>query len=101
MAKLSIWLITGDKSRPFTFLDHALKCGDSLLGVCAFQQVENFTLRPGDRQITFSTANLFRYVEEASAKRLALEATPSDTYLQIEMKNTLLAEAEAATAKVK
>ena len=32
MAKLSIWLITVDKSRPFTFLDHALKCGDSLLG---------------------------------------------------------------------
>jgi hypothetical protein len=34
MAKLSIWLITVDKSRPFTFLDHALKCGDSLLGAC-------------------------------------------------------------------
>ena len=33
MAKLSLWLITLDKDRPFTFLDHALKCGDSLVGV--------------------------------------------------------------------
>ncbi|MCC7360977.1 MAG: hypothetical protein IT317_15950, partial [Anaerolineales bacterium] len=27
MAKLSLWLITLDRNRPFTFLDHALKCG--------------------------------------------------------------------------
>ena len=33
MAKLSLWLVTLDKNRPFTFLDHALKCGDSLVGV--------------------------------------------------------------------
>jgi len=33
MAKLSLWLITMDKGRAFTFLDHALKCGDSLVGV--------------------------------------------------------------------
>src|SRR5213075_1011527 len=32
MAKLSLWLITLQRDRPFTFLDHALKCGDSLLG---------------------------------------------------------------------
>src|SRR5438876_2479720 len=32
MAKLSLWLITLNKNRPFTFLDHALRCGDSLLG---------------------------------------------------------------------
>ena len=33
MAKLSLWLITLSKNHPFTFLDHALRCGDSLLGV--------------------------------------------------------------------
>jgi len=33
MAKLSIWLETHSKDRPFTFLDHSLKCGDSLVGV--------------------------------------------------------------------
>lgn len=33
LAKLSLWLVTLAKDRPFTFVDHALKCGDSLVGV--------------------------------------------------------------------
>jgi hypothetical protein len=101
MAKLSLWLITLQRDRPFTFLDHALKCGDSLVGVSSVQQIENFSLRSGDRQATFATANLFRYVEEASAKRRALEDLPSNDHSQIETKNRLHAEAEAATAEIK
>ena len=101
LAKVSLWLVTMQKNKPFTFLDHALKCGDSLLGVSSVQQIENFSLRPGDRQVTFATANLFRYVDEASAKRRALEDLPSNDHIQIETKNRLHAEAEAATAKVK
>ena len=101
MGKLSLWLITLQRDRPFTFLDHALKCGDSLLGVSSVQQIENFSLGPGDRQVTFATANLFRYVEEAGKKRRALEDLPSSDHTQIETKNRLHAEAEAATAKVK
>ena len=101
MAKLSLWLITLQRDRPFTFLDHALKCGDSLLGVSSVQQIENFSLRLGDRQVTFATSNLFRYVEEASAKRRALEDLPSNDHTQIETKSRLPVESEAATAKVK
>ncbi|MHC5755346.1 MAG: Eco57I restriction-modification methylase domain-containing protein [Nostoc sp.] len=33
LAKLSLWLVTLAKDLPFTFLDHALKCGDSLIGL--------------------------------------------------------------------
>ena len=33
MAKLSLWLITLARDRPFSFVDHALRCGDSLLGI--------------------------------------------------------------------
>jgi hypothetical protein len=101
LAKVSLWLVTMMKNRPFGFLDHALKCGDALLGVSSVQQIENFSLRPGERQVTFATANLFRYVDEASAKRRALEGLPSNDHTQIETKNRLHAEAEAATAKVK
>ena len=104
MAKLSLWLITLQRDRPFTFLDHALKCGDSLLGVSSVKQIENFTLRAKEGKYveqTFATANLFRYVEAASAKRRALEDLPSNDHTQIETKNRLHAEAEAATAKVK
>jgi hypothetical protein len=33
LAKLSLWLATMAKDHPFTFLDHAIKCGDSLVGL--------------------------------------------------------------------
>jgi hypothetical protein len=32
LAKLSLWLVTLSKELPFTFVDHAFKCGDSLVG---------------------------------------------------------------------
>ncbi len=101
MAKLSLWLVTLQRDRPFTFIDHALKCGDSLLGVTSVRQIEKLSLRPDERQATFASADLGRYVEEASAKRLALEDLPSNEHGQIEAKNRLHSEAEAATATVK
>jgi hypothetical protein len=101
MAKLSLWLITVDRHRPFTFLNHAFKCGDALLGVRSVKEIENFSLRPDARQGTFATVNLARQVEEASVKRRALEDLPSNDHNQIETKNCLYLEAEAATAKVK
>jgi hypothetical protein len=100
LAKVSLWLITMMKGRPFSFLDHALKCGDSLMGVSSLTQVENFSLRPGVQQVTFATANLFRYVEEADRKRRELENLPSNDYAQIEAKGRLHNEAQNATAKV-
>ena len=33
LAKLSLWLATIAREHPFTFLDHNLKCGDSLVGL--------------------------------------------------------------------
>ena len=35
LAKLSLWLATLARDHEFTFLDHALKCGDSLVGLDA------------------------------------------------------------------
>ena len=102
MAKLSLWLITLDAKRPFTFLDHAFKCGDSLLGLSEFQQLEDFSLRPeGGKQFAFSTMNLWRHIDEAKKKREALELMPSDTPGQIAAKSLLYVEAEEAIAKLK
>ncbi len=47
MGKLSLWLVTLQKDMPFTFLDHALRCGDSLLGITAPDQLTHFSLDPG------------------------------------------------------
>ena len=46
MAKLSLWLVTLAKGRPFGFLDHNLRSGDSLLGITSLEQLENFHLDP-------------------------------------------------------
>jgi hypothetical protein len=40
MAKLSLWLVSMDSVRPFTFLDDRLVVGDSLLGITSLEQVE-------------------------------------------------------------
>ena len=40
MAKLSLWLVSMDPQRPFTFLDDRLVAGDSLLGVTSVEQIE-------------------------------------------------------------
>jgi hypothetical protein len=40
LAKLSLWLATLAKAHPFTFLDHALKCGDALVGLTRDQIVK-------------------------------------------------------------
>ncbi|WP_316227962.1 Eco57I restriction-modification methylase domain-containing protein [Bradyrhizobium sp. SZCCHNR3015] len=44
LAKLSIWLVTLAKGRPFGFLDHNLRVGDSLFGVFRREQLEYLTL---------------------------------------------------------
>ncbi|CAM2982720.1 Eco57I restriction-modification methylase domain-containing protein [Rariglobus hedericola] len=101
LAKVSLWLVTMQKGKPFSFLDHSFKCGDSLLGVTDLLQIENFSLRPKTRQVTFASANLLPFIKLAETKRCELENLPSNDYAQIKIKNLLHGEAEAAIAKVK
>jgi hypothetical protein len=35
LARLSLWLIAASREEPFTFVDQALRCGDSLVGLSA------------------------------------------------------------------
>ncbi|MCW9543337.1 Eco57I restriction-modification methylase domain-containing protein [Klebsiella oxytoca] len=46
LAKLSIWLVTLAKNRPFGFLDHNLRCGDSLFGIHQLDQLTKFSMKP-------------------------------------------------------
>lgn len=45
LAKLSLWLATLAKDHPFTFVDHTLRCGDSLVGLTR-KQIVGFDLNP-------------------------------------------------------
>ncbi|MEV1142734.1 type IIL restriction-modification enzyme MmeI [Micromonospora sp. NPDC049799] len=46
MAKLSLWLVSMDPQRPFTFLDDRLVAGDSLLGITSIEQLEYMHMDP-------------------------------------------------------
>jgi hypothetical protein len=62
LAKLSLWLATLAKDHPFTFLDHAIRCGDSLVGLTR-RQIETLTWKTG-----FTTGQLW---EQEVRKRTA------------------------------
>jgi len=47
LAKLSIWLVTMSKGKPFEFLDHNFHNGDSLLGIHDIEQLTQLTMTPG------------------------------------------------------
>ena len=53
LAKLSLWLATLAKDHPFTFLDHAIRPGDSLVGLTR-RQIEGFTWQPEIQTLLFA-----------------------------------------------
>ncbi|MEW6730710.1 MAG: type IIL restriction-modification enzyme MmeI [Acidobacteriota bacterium] len=102
MAKLSLWLVTMQKSKPFTFLDHALRCGDSLLGVIDAKQIEYFSLQPEKKiQSDAIEAICKPLIEEAIAKRKELENFIANDIHDIERKEQLFSKAEEALDKVR
>ena len=51
MTKLSMWLTTVAKDRPFTFLDHSIKSGDSLLGITDLDQLRTLHYDPATGKV--------------------------------------------------
>lgn len=77
LAKLSIWLVTLAKGRPFGFLDHNLRCGDSLLGIHRLDQLTQLSMSPtGQGQLRLFGQNIERAVFEAIELRQQLRETP-------------------------
>lgn len=73
LAKLSIWLVTLAKDRPFGFLDHNLRCGDSLLGIHRLDQLTQLSLKPTVKgQIQLSKQHIEKDVWEALELRQKL-----------------------------
>lgn len=78
LAKMSIWLITLAKGRPFGFLDHNLRNGDSLLGIHSLNQVISLTLNSdeGSDQHRFFELNIYRVIKDAIDTRQRLRNVP-------------------------
>lgn len=77
LAKLSIWLVTLAKWRPFGFLDHNLRCGDSLIGIHRLEQLTQLSVNPtGQRQRPLFGQNIEQAVRGAIELRQRLREIP-------------------------
>jgi hypothetical protein len=103
MAKLSLWLITLAKGRPFTFVDHALKCGDSLLGLTRAEQIEFLHLNPDNEAVQLEAASgTWRPIlQDAIAKRKKLEGFSVNGIGDLQEKERLFGEAEVAIERLR
>lgn len=78
LAKLSIWLVTLAKGRPFGFLDHNLRSGDSLLGIHRLEQLTRLRMdtESGQQyQLRIFGQNIEAAVKEAIELRKRLRTT--------------------------
>ncbi len=89
MAKLSLWLVSMDPTRPFTFLDDRLVAGDSLLGIGKLSMLDDGAVRD---------LHLNRDLVRVLELRQRIAALPDDTQSHTE-KSLLLAEARDMSAR--
>ena len=109
LAKLSLWLVTLAKNKPFGFLDHALRCGDSLIGLVSERQVAAFHLDPDPDRGWAVGIDLFRTLNyqidailtEAAELRREIEATVVQDARDAAAKAEQLANAEWMTRKLR
>lgn len=96
MAKLSLWLVSMDPGRPFTFLDDRLLGGDSLLGIASLDQLEALHLLP-DRgrelhaEALFDpTAGVRTMLADLATERRRIAEIPGTTLAQLDTKRDRL-----------
>ncbi len=97
LAKLSLWLATVAKDRPLSFLDHHLRCGNSLVGTRISE------LQPGggkrrkkergdDGQLSMLEDDAFRRsVSTAVGSIWLIEESPADTVQEVKEQERLYA----------
>jgi hypothetical protein len=92
LAKLSLWLATLAKDHPFTFLDHSLRCGDSLVGLSR-EQIVAFHWKPGAQRV-LKEDKIKNRIERAIECRLSiLESDDAISYPLLQQKLALADEA--------
>jgi hypothetical protein len=106
MAKLSLWLITLDRNRPFGFLDDRLAVGDSLLGVTRADQISSLHLDPSaGRRLHKDTLDLFvsdtdRLVKKAAEIREQIAEIDLRDTRDADHKARLLEQSRTITSQV-
>lgn len=99
LAKLSLWLATLARDHEFTFLDHALKCGDSLVGLDD-KQIAALHWDAGKPGLPLFRKFVAETVSAVADKRVAIQTAPDDARrISLEFLNRE-AEERAARARV-
>jgi hypothetical protein len=102
MAKLSLWLETLQKDKPFTFVDHALRCGDSLVGVTVEQlRFWDLDVSSHIHQLGIGINEVWIRIREAISKRMELESFTVNSREDRAKKEALLAESQARIKDLK
>ncbi|MFJ9039092.1 Eco57I restriction-modification methylase domain-containing protein [Streptomyces sp. NPDC102406] len=91
MAKLSLWLVSMDPGRPFTFLDDRLVCGDSLLGVHSMEQIQGVHMKP-TQQADILAEQARQLVDQLTQERLAITAIKGVDLMALKRKRERLDE---------
>jgi hypothetical protein len=77
LARLSLWLATLARDHEFTFLDHALKSGDSLVGLTA-RQIGGLRWKDGQSDVAPFDGFLRDRVRQVTEGRRAIREAPDD-----------------------
>lgn len=93
MAKLSLWLLTLAKDKPFEFLDHAIRCGDSLVGIHNTEQLRKFNLDGKGEDNRLFLHFLDEKIKEAIALRRQITEMQANTVEDVEAQDRMLREA--------
>jgi hypothetical protein len=100
LAKLSLWLVTLSADLPFTFVDHALRHGDSLVGL-DLEQIASFHWKPTE-QVPLLRQVLEDALDEALEHRAELlELAKDDSPRSQEERRRLLDHADQALDRVR
>ena len=94
LAKLSLWLISASNDKPLSFLDHHIRCGNSLIGA----RLEDLGVLPknDNKRKNSGQKSIFqvRFERELKPKLMkafkAIEELPSDELIDIEKKRKSL-----------
>ncbi|WP_437606924.1 DNA methyltransferase [Sorangium sp. So ce834] len=98
LAKLSLWLFTLAKDHPFTFLDHALRQGDSLVGLSK-EQIACFDWKDTGKPSLLLRPRLATALKAVEQKRAEIHALGDST--DVAEKSRLLGDAEDLVTDVR
>jgi hypothetical protein len=101
MAKLSLWLLTLAKDKPFEFLDHAIRCGDSLVGIHNLDQLRKFNLDGKGEDNSLFLQFLEPKIKEAIALRRQITELQAITVEDVEAQDRMLREANEKIDRLK